>query len=646
MTSKKKKPDLEFQDDLGHEIDMLDNLLNRGMDKLSDIEIDEMTMGFSEEELSQKLKSGNLLKVGRSEFSSARKVGDLTFDESVQFIIENDVKSVSEIPLERLEPLDDVEPGQLVAYCEVDEQRPALHSMLQKDYEPQFCDAAGIEPRMEGSRFSLFATRSGKAVFFNKKLYIIPADHDATFEIQVDADRMSARVSFFPPKGAGAMLTSAKVMDELDQCSVRRGIDRNAIEESINLVNTTREAVIDVVVAKGQMPRDGTDAPVKFHFSTAAPEIAFKILPDGKIDYKKEAPIKMVKRGDLLATLGEATAGEDGYCVDGRVLAANPGNVELVLEGENVRKGEDGRSFYAEADGMISFHENILSVFPHYHVNSDVDMKSGNINFNGSVTVLGTVRSGFEVRATGDIFIINSVEAASISAGRDIRVNGAIVGGGGTVVKAGRNVFVGHVQNATIEAEGDITVVRSVMHSFIYSTGKVILHDGNGSIVGGVVHALKGIESMSIGSPMGTQTEVVVGSDFLVQRKKQELMDIAAFHQTNVDKIDIVLRPLMDIVKKGIPLGSEKKRRLTTIVEKRKKIVKQLAIIKQKAGYIAGVAASAGDGDIHVQRILYPDVLIKMGNAMVKTTEERRAVHCKPSADKEKIEFKSIRAVN
>lgn len=646
MTSKRKKPDSDFQDDLGHDIDMLDNLLNRGMDELSDIEIDEMTKGLSEEELAQKLKSGNLLKVGRSEFSGARKAGDLTIDESVQFMVENDVKTVSEIPLERLEPLDDVEPGQLVAYCEADEQRPALHAMLQKDYEHEFCEVAGIEPRMEGDRFLLFATRLGKVVLFNKKLHIVPADHDARFEIQVDADKMSARMCFFPPKGAGTMLTVAKVMDELDRCSVTHGIDRNAIEESVNLVNTAKEAIVDVVIATGKKPRDGTDAPVKFHFSTAAPEIAFKILPDGKIDYKKEAPIKMVKRGDLLATLGEATAGENGYCVDGRVLAANPGSVELILEGENVRKGEDDRSFYAEADGMISFHENILSVFPHYHVNSDVDMKSGNINFNGSVTVLGTVRSGFEVRATGDIFVINSVEAASISAGRDIRVNGAIVGGGGTVVKAGRNVFVGHVQNATIEAEGDITVVRSVMHSSIYSTGKVILHDGNGSIVGGVVHALKGIESMSIGSPMGTQTEVVVGSDFLVQRKKQELVDIAAFHQCNVDKIDIVLRPLMDIVKKGIPLGSEKKRRLTTIVEKRKKIVKQLAIIKQKTDYIANVAASAGGGDIHVQRTLYPDVLIKMGNVTFKTTEERRAVCCKLGADKEKIEFKSMRAVN
>ncbi|MCX7726126.1 MAG: FapA family protein, partial [Chitinispirillaceae bacterium] len=522
-------------DDLERELARLEKLLDKGLDEISNIEIEEYTRGFSEEELKEKLES---LNVQRSEYSSARKYGNFVFMDTIQFFIDKKSKNASEIDLEELDLIKDVEGGELIAICQLEEKDTLLYDKILKEYNDVYQGQAGIVLKSDGMKISLYASRKGKVVVLADKIFVVPIDRDAKCIVYVSQDKMEAKVDLIPARGNGVPLRISTVLDELEKKGVIRGVNRKAIEEAVELVNKENIVCKELIVAKGQLPRNGRDAQLTFHFPTDTPEIGFKILPDGRIDYKKQAPIKMVKAGDLLVTVGNAEKGEDGFLVTGEILKAEAGSDDVILEGENVRRGEDGKSFYAECNGMVSFHDKILSVFPHYCVNGDVDMKSGNINFNGSVTVLGTVRMGFEVKAAGDIFVSGSVEAAILEAGRDIRVNGAIVGGEDSYVKAGRNIFAGHVQNANLEAQGDITVVRSIMHSYVYSTGKVSLHDRDGAIVGGVVNAMKGINAMSIGSEMGTPTEVVVGSDYLVKRKKEEFYKIAEFYEANLKKID------------------------------------------------------------------------------------------------------------
>jgi uncharacterized protein len=288
----------------------------------------------------------------------------------------------------------------------------------------------------------IYARRKGKVVVFHKKIYVVSIDRDGTCEVHVSPDIIEAKVDFLPPKGDGKNLTLSMVLDKLERLKVVKGVNRETIEECIEIVNEGT-VLQDVLVARGKPALKGKDSSVQFHVSTKSEDIGFRILPDGRIDYKKQAPIKMVEKGEHLATITEAGKGEDGYRINGERLPAEDGDEEVVIEGENVRKGEDGKTFYAECGGIVSFHNNILNVYPPYQVEGDVDMKSGNILFNGSVTILGTVRSGFEVKATGDVFVTGSVEAATVEAGRDIRINGAIVGGEGSYIKAIKLVLSG-----------------------------------------------------------------------------------------------------------------------------------------------------------------------------------------------------------
>ena len=69
-----------------------------------------------------------------------------------------------------------------------------------------------------------------------------------------------------------------------------------------------------------------------------------------------------------------------------------------------------------------------INVFPVYEVNGDVDYNTGNIDFVGTIVIRGNVRSGFKVKADGDIRIIGSVEGAELEAAGSIEISAGIIG--------------------------------------------------------------------------------------------------------------------------------------------------------------------------------------------------------------------------
>jgi len=60
---------------------------------------------------------------------------------------------------------------------------------------------------------------------------------------------------------------------------------------------------------------------------------------------------------------------------------------------------------YSKIDGAVHYDGNKISVSNHLEIDGDVDFKTGNIIFDGYVTIKGTVTDGFYVEATKDIEI-------------------------------------------------------------------------------------------------------------------------------------------------------------------------------------------------------------------------------------------------
>src|SRR5208337_4362272 len=91
-------------------------------------------------------------------------------------------------------------------------------------------------------------------------------------------------------------------------------------------------------------------------------------------------------------------------------------------------------------------------------INGDVDLTTGNINFNGTVHITGSVRPGFKVQADSDVIIERDVEDAHIIAGGNITIKNGVVGNESVHITARGDITARFIQNARIEAGKSITV--------------------------------------------------------------------------------------------------------------------------------------------------------------------------------------------
>ncbi|MFW5960617.1 MAG: DUF342 domain-containing protein, partial [Chitinivibrionales bacterium] len=267
--------------------------------------------------------------------------------------------------------------------------------------------------------------------------------------------------------------------------------------------------------------------------------------------------------------------------------------------------------YTAECDGQIVLNNNILNVYKVYAVEGDVDYSSGNINFNGNVVIKGSVLSGFEVKAEGDINIMKTIEGGTVSSGRDIKVMGGILGT--ESIQCGRNLVAHHIQNSTVESQGDIYIEHSVLHSNLYSTGKVYITNRKGSVIGGLTFALKGIEARTVGSKFGTRTELNTGNDYVLKKKADEFQKVVDFCTANLEKIDKVLQPLLKIVKSGEQLSEENKSKFKMIMKKREELSnKQVRMEWKRRELLKKGNKKNLNPQIKVSETVYPDVMIKI----------------------------------
>jgi hypothetical protein len=268
-----------------------------------------------------------------------------------------------------------------------------------------------------------------------------------------------------------------------------------------------------LMVAAGQAPVDGKPGSIEYLFGNPERQLKPAEREDGKVDFKEVLHLNNVKKGQLLARKIPPTSGKEGRAVTGELLVARDGREALFKIGKNVVQGPERDTLYAAIDGMVVLSERgKINVFPVYEVNGDVDYGTGNIDFVGSVVIRGNVRSGFRVRAEGDIRVTGGVEAAELVAGGSVEIAAGILGQGKGRVKAGRNVKSSFIQEGFVEAGEDVLVSQSIMHSTVRAGQSIMCQGFKGLVVGGILQAGEKISARTVGNAVSTATVLEVGA--------------------------------------------------------------------------------------------------------------------------------------
>lgn len=424
------------------------------------------------------------------------------------------------------------------------------------------------------------------------------------FSIDVSRDKMTATITLYE---IATQFTAIHVQDELQRQGIVFGV------QQLDYMNLPLGKAH--LIAIGQQPVRGQDAIVTY---LEIPERKPVIREDGRADYYEMNFIYEIKQG---AWLGEKTfpqPGIDGKNIYGTVLAAPPGvDVPLLYDRKSAYEvEEDGKMILrSRIDGAVERTHGIVGVSKHLMITGDVGLSTGNIDFDGSVTVSGTVSPGFSVIATGDISI-ESLEGASgaakiISHEGDIYIRGGIFGLSQTEIYAGNNVYVKHINDAKVTAENELHIGFYALGSDLQGHS-VFVNTVKGKIIGGTTCAKSSIEVAILGNSHERKTEVridAVNKELLmhdIQKKATELKMI----QDQIEEIETQLtrlRPLESrLNQKQLVAFEELKLALRTQTERALHLDRQLKIEMSELRY-------AGKEEIHVVKDVFPGTILMIG---------------------------------
>ncbi len=430
-----------------------------------------------------------------------------------------------------------------------------------------------------------------------------------SFRVIISPDKMTATCRFYPASTGGAGLTSPDIKSTLKLEGVTKGVDDKAIEAYL----ANRQYCTDVVLAKGLEPTSGQDAVIEYFFNTN-PNLKPKLNEDGSVDFFSLSAISLVKKDQKLATLTKEVPGEPGFNVVGDVLPPREVKKLVLKYGRNISLSDDELSIFSMVDGHASLVEGKVFVSDVYEV-SDVDTATGNIDYNGNVCVLGNVKTGFCVTANGNVEVRGVVENALIDATGNVTIARGMNGMSKGTINAGGNVISKFIENANVNAGGYVQS-EAILHSNIVCKGDVTVTGKKGFITGGIVRTPGVVSAKTIGSTMGVNTEIEVGTDPKLTLRANTLNQDIANTKKRIEQAEPVIKTISDKIKAGEKLRPEQILYFKQLSEQYKsmkaELEQQLADMGELMEQIDGTSGS--ESCVKVEGYAYPGTKITIND--------------------------------
>lgn len=399
--------------------------------------------------------------------------------------------------------------------------------------------------------------------------------------VDISRDRLKATIRY-DTKAGSRLPTKDMVLEALTAKKVKFGIDEDAIEEGI-------KSLTPFVAAEGIPAIPGENAYIdrKFDLGVKGRPVVDEY---DRVDYKNLNLFVLVKKNETLAIRIPQKQGKPGTNIFGEKIPALNGRPIPMPAGKNTQVvGE--HQLIATINGQIVDSGSRISVDPRLEIKGSVGVGTGDIEFDGSVEITGSVKQGFSVKATGDVEIKGSVSGGEVS-GRNVFISGGITGANKGKVQAEQDVRCAFTENAVVEAGRDIYIADAALHSTLRAGKTIVVEDKRGQITGGLAVAGEEIRAKVIGNQAYVVTRVSVGVDPKLQQEynevckeykdlKKRLMQITQMLET-LGKIDISRLPqeridqINTLTRSQFPIAGKIKRDEQRILE----LEEQLAEMK------------------------------------------------------------------
>jgi uncharacterized protein (DUF342 family) len=446
------------------------------------------------------------------------------------------------------------------------------------------------------------------------KPFVAAFAKDGKLEIKIEKHDTAAHLVLKPAYGGNDI-----VLDDIKEKIAQAGIVFGVDYEMVDNLFSEKMYEKPVLFAQCKEPMHGNDGRIEYDFPLEF-KISPKELDHDQVDYKELQMIFAVNKGDTIARKIPPTSGEAGCTITGKTIAAKPGKDMPLSAGRNSMLSDDSLSIKSLIDGQPILKGKTVFVEPVLVVQGDVDYAVGNINFKGSLKILGNVVSGFSVKATENIEIEGVVEDSFVEAGRDISIKGGVLGADTGSVKAGRDIHMSFIENCHVEA-GRNVFVGDVLNAEISAGDSIDVILGKGRIFGGKLSARNLIATNILGSGASDRTQITVGYEPKTVVKLKNLKEVLLKVVYTHEEIKKHIRGLEEL-KEVTALPEEKETLYMRLVVTEEELRHNIEELNGEITMLEATMTKAVQPLVKIRKTCYPNVRIKIGKLVFDCFEE------------------------
>jgi uncharacterized protein (DUF342 family) len=448
--------------------------------------------------------------------------------------------------------------------------------------------------------------------------------NDSMVAVDISDGEMRAFITVTPPGLGGCDISMETFLSFLRNNRVVYGVNEEFLKEFADRPIYKEK----VMVAEGTKPVNGRDSYIQYNFETDQSKLKLREGSNGRIDFKDLNIIKNVVENQPLARKIPAEAGVMGRTVTGKVIPAKSGKDNPLPLGKNVHMGDDEATIIADINGQVVLAGGKINVEPIYTVRGDINLKTGNVIFLGTVIINGNVEDGFSVKAAGNIEVNGTVEKAELDAEGDIIVHQGITGKNAGFVRAGRSIWARFIENSVVEAGNMVVVSDGIINSQVDAFKRIVCQGKRAHIVGGRLRASEEINAKILGSPTsGTETICEVGIDPKSKTQLEKLSAGKEEMEKQLDDIQRNLQTLINIKKQRKSLPEDKEAYMRELMDKRQFLASDLQKTNEDMNKIQEFLNTIKTrGKISASSKVYPGVKILIKDAANDIRTEYRAV--------------------
>lgn len=418
--------------------------------------------------------------------------------------------------------------------------------------------------------------------------------------------------------GLKALITLNVSQDELEGPEIIREIIAKLNEKGV-VYGIKKEALLNlctgkaILIAEGLLPEQGKDSQNTYY---QIKEVKPEVKEDGNVDHYELNLINMVQKGEWLGEKIHATPGKEGKTVRGTTLKPMPGkNYPLLYDKKTVTEVVEGNksTLYALRTGAVFYQGESVGVSNHLEIKENIGVKTGNVDFDGYLTVKGTVEDNYTVASTKDIEILGEYGVGSVkeitSSEGSIYIKGGIAGRGKTTIRCKKNLYLKYVADAEIICDGSVHIGFYCLNSNI-TAKEVILDSMKGQIMGGNINAQVRVIAAVVGSPSEKRTNISVKgfnrSDYKIIL--DELNDKAETLKAEISKY----KQQLSIFSNLYDNGQVHKDQFDSINEKYNSLKTALAEVEENKRNMCNYLKAKGDGEISILKKAFPNTAIEI----------------------------------